>query len=78
MVDSDPLPRRRGAQPRPGLGTGAKAEAGGLSKAASSLSFSLDRIAILDDSTVTFRQEAPGEEYETTYRIDRAFIDDIR
>ena len=60
------------------LGTGAKAEAGGLSKAASSLSFSLDRIAISDDSTVTFRQEAPGEEYETTYRIDRAFIDDIR
>jgi hypothetical protein len=60
------------------LGTGEERERGGLGKAFSALSFHLDRVEITGDSTVTFVQMAPGEEYETTYRLDRAYLTDIR
>jgi hypothetical protein len=60
------------------LGTGEKKEEGGLGKAASSLAVSIDKIEITDDSTVTFRQTGPGEDYERIYRLDRAHITDIR
>ena len=60
------------------LGAGEERSRGGLSKALAGLSLSLEKLEITDDSTVTFRQMAPGDEYETTYRLDRAFITDIR
>lgn len=60
------------------LGAGEERSRGGLSRALEDLSLSIERLEITDDSTVTFRQMAPGDEYETTYRLDRAFITDIR
>jgi hypothetical protein len=60
------------------LGSGEKRERSSLGKALSVLSLNLDRIEIVGDSTVTFTQLAPGEEYETTYRLDRAYLTDIR
>jgi hypothetical protein len=60
------------------LGTGEKKEPGGLGKFLSALSFSLDRIEIIGDSTVTYTQRAPGEEYETIYRLEQAYLTNIR